>query len=173
MNILKSSLGRYEAVGNLDDADVIIGHSFGTSTGEGSVNRAIADFIASRTDDRPIVVDRMLVGEFPEGENQLAHIVDGPITNTIGVGVGTWGVLVEAVPFMHNEGLKIALMVAQAYHIGRVAMQADKLGIEYVIPPDLPDVFDTGSEQIFARSAALWVPREVLGSLVLRAQGKL
>jgi hypothetical protein len=173
MNIVKSAFGHYEAIGDPNEADVVIGHSFGTSTGESSVNRAIADYIVARADERPIIVDRMLVGEFPEGKDQVAHIVDGPITNTLGQGVGTWGVLVEAVPFMRKEGLKMALMVAQAHHIGRVAMQADKLGIDYVIPPDLPDVFDTGSEQIFARSAALWVPREVLGSLVLRAQGKL
>jgi hypothetical protein len=173
MNIVKSALGHYEASGNADDADIVIGHSFGTSIGEGSVNRAIVDYILARANERPIVVDRMLVNEFPKGESQVDLIVDGPITNTIGQGVGTWGVLVEAVPFMKEKGLKLAMMVAQAHHIGRVAMQADKLGISYVVPSDLPDEFDTGSEQVFVRKAAFWVPREVLGSLVLRAQGKL
>jgi 4-alpha-glucanotransferase len=64
-------------------------------------------------------------------------------------------------------------MIAQAYHIGRVAMQAHKLHMDAIIPADLPDGFDQQSDQVWTRSRNMWVPREVLGSLVLKAQGRL
>lgn len=173
MNILKSALGHYEVMGNPDDADVIVGHSFGTLTGEDSANRAIADFATTIADGRPIVADRTLVNAFPGQDADVDAIVEGPITNGVGKGVGTWGTLVEAKAFMEHENLKTALMVGQAYHIGRIVMQADKLGISSIVPAGLPDRFDPTSGQPWTRSLGLWLPREVGGSLVLRIQKRL
>ncbi|HSH55892.1 MAG TPA: hypothetical protein VK983_03635 [Candidatus Limnocylindrales bacterium] len=173
MNIVRSALGHYEAQGSPSDADVIVGHSFGTLISEGSANRALADFVLETADGRPIVADRMLVDAFPQKDEDVDYVVEGPISNGVGQGVGSWGTLKEAMVFMECEGLGTALMVTQAHHIGRVVMQADKLGISSIVPANLPNRFDPESEQRWTRSLGMWVPREVLGSLVLRAQKKL
>lgn len=173
MNILHSALGHYEVTGNPEQADVIIGHSFGTSIGEHSPNHEIAEFILKNGEGLPIVADRTLVDAFPGRDSDVAVVVEGPITNGVGQGVGSWGTLVEAKRFMNREGLRNALMVGQAHHIGRIAMQAEKLEVTSIIPPGLPAGFDTQSEQRWTRSLGLWIPREVLGSVVLRLQKRL
>lgn len=172
MNILLSALGRYEAVGNPADADCIIGHSFGTLTGEGSANRALANFIVENSNERPIIADRMLVDAFPQ-PSTVAKIVEGSISDAVGSGVGSWGTLVSALEFMEENELNRPLMVAQAHHIGRVVMQAKKLGMESIVPAGLPEQFDPGSDQLWTRSLGFWVPREIIGSAVLKLQGKL
>ena len=173
MNIVSSAFGHYEAVGNPAYADCVIGHSFGTLTERGSVNRALAEYILEHGDDRPVIADRMLVDAFPNRDEDVEKVVEGPISNGRGQGVGTWGTLVEAKAYMEREGLKRPLMVAQAYHIGRVVMQSHKLGMDPIVPSDPPSFFDRDSEQRWTRSLGMWVPREVIGSLVLRAQKKL
>ncbi len=173
MNIVNSALGRYEPVGSPEEADVIVGHSFGTLTGENSANRSIADFILQNAYGRPIVADRTLVEAFPGKDEEVDYIVEGPVSNGVGQGVGSWGTLQEAKAFMERENLKAALMVGQAHHIGRVVMQAKKLDIMSIVPANLPRSFDPDSGQRWTRSIGMWLPRETLGSLVLRAQKKL
>jgi len=173
MNIIRSALGHYETIGNPDDADCVIGHSFGTLTGEGSANRALAHFILDNAAGRPVVADHMLVNSFLHGDDTVSYVIDGPIVNYVGQGVGSWGTLVGAKAFMEQEGLNSALMVAQKHHIGRVMMQAKKLNMLTIAAPNLPGHFDPDSDQIWTRSLAMWLPREIIGSLVLRAQHKL
>lgn len=173
MNIIRSALGHYEVSGNPSEADCIIGHSFGTSIGETSINRMLSDFIENYADGRPIVADRMLVNAFPSRDEDVDCVVEGAISNGAGQGVGSWGTLVEAKAFMEREDLKAALMIGQAHHIGRVVMQAKKLGITSIVPANLPNNFDPESEQRWTRSVGMWLPREIIGSFVLRAQKKL
>lgn len=173
MNIVSSALGHYEVTGNPDNADIIIGHSFGTFVGEGSANRSIADFALQIADNRPIVADRMLVDEFPNRDEDVDFVVEGAISNGVGQGVGSWGTLAEAKAYMEREKLKSALLVGQTHHIGRVAMQARKLGIISIVPAGLPSNFDPESDQRWTRTLILWLPREIIGSFVLRAQKKL
>jgi len=171
--IYRSAIGRYETAGNITDADVIIGHSFGTSTHRDSPNGALAQFILDHDDGQPIVVDRTLADAFPRS-TLIDVIVEGAVSNTIGTVGGSWGTLVRAKEYMDTTELSQPLMVAQAFHIGRVAMQAKKIGMNNVIiPEELPEIFDPESEQLWTRSLGLWVPREVLGSFVLRSQGRL
>ncbi len=173
MNIIGAALGSYEITVNSLEADCLVGHSFGTPTESGSVNHALAEQILLQSDERPVIVDRTLADAFPERDIMVDYIVEGPISNTTGTQGGTWQTLLGARDFMKQEGLSVALMFAQANHIGRVLMQAEKLGIDYVVPENLPRNFDAHSEQWWTRSKSLWVPREVIGSLVLKAQKKL
>ena len=173
MNIVESAFGKYETSGKVADADIIVGNSFGTSIHSESPNAAIARFILANEQGRPIVVDRTLANAFPES-TQLDVVVDGAVSNTVGSIGGSWGILVEAKKYMDEAELIRPLMIAQACHIGRVAMQAEKLGMANIIIPDgLPRNFDKQSEQRWTRSLGLWVPREVIGSFVLRGQGRL
>lgn len=173
MNMLRSAFGNYAPVGNANEADIISGHSFGTVVEKGSVNYALAQFILETSQGRPITADRMLVDAFPRGEKDVDLVIEGPVSNTTGQGVGSWGTLVETKEFMESIGLDKPMIVAQAHHVGRVAMQARKLGLTPIVPVGLPTHFDANSEQRWTRSAGWWIPREVLGSLVLKKQGRL
>lgn len=173
MNILKSATGHYNQVGNLADADIIIGHSFGTSTHHESPNGALAQFILENENGQPIVVDRTLADAFPKSQ-LIDVVVDGAVSSVTGSTGGSWEILKAAKDYMCTEELECPLLVAQAFHIGRVAMQAEKIGMaNIIVPADLPTVFDKESNQVWTRSAGLWVPREVAGSFALRYQGKL
>ena len=173
MGIVSSAFGHYEIVGNPDDADVIIGNSFGTGTAPGDVNGLLAAYTLNCANGRPIVADRTLVDAFPHRDSNVSHVVEGDISTASGQGLGSWAILVEAQSYMAANELKRPLMIAQAYHIGRVAMQFKKLGMQPIVPSGLPRNFDTESKQPWTRSLAMWVPREIIGSIVLRAQHKL
>lgn len=96
------------------------------------------------------------------------------MSNNVGTVGGSWGILVEAKEYMDDNNLSRPMMAAQAYHVGRVAMQARKLGMtDIVIPEGLPRNFDLTSEQPWTRSLGAWVPREIIGSFVLRSQSRL
>lgn len=173
MNIFESATGHYATTGNPADSDVIVGHSFGTSTDRESPNGALARFILNAEAGQPIVVDRVLAESFPNS-TRIDAVVDGATSNVTGSVGGSWEILAGAKKFMDEEGLRTPLMVAQAFHIGRVAMQAERIGMSNVIVPEgLPAIFDEESRQLWTRSAGLWLPREVLGSLVLQLQEKL
>lgn len=173
MNILKSATGHYDQLGNPADADVIIGHSFGTSTHHESPNGRLARFILDSEDGQPVVVDRTLAEAFPKS-HLIDVVVDGAVSDVLGSTGGSWEILEVAKEYMDTEGLAHPLMVAQAFHIGRVAMQAKKIGMaDIIVPANLPTAFDKVSDQVWTRSSALWVPREIAGSFVLRHQHKL
>jgi len=163
MSIVRSALGHYEASGNPAHAQLISGHSFGTQTGEHSVNRALAEKIAAWASERLIVVDEMLAKAFTRDMPKIHSVIEGEITDTQGNGLGTWGTLERTKRLMDGKGLETALLVAQAHHVGRVAMQAEKLGMHTVVPEGLPQGFEPMSAQWWTRSQSLWVPREVAG----------
>lgn len=124
-------------------------------------------------DGRPMIADRTLVNALPNGADLMAHIVEGDVTNIKAQGIGTWGTLVEARQYMEENDLRRPIMIAQAYHIGRVVRQAAKLGITSIVPEDLPTEFDKNSNQIWTRSIVLWMPFNSLGSLLLKKRGQL
>lgn len=63
------------------EADCVIGHSFGTSIDESSVNATLALQMQIHADGRPMIADRTLVNALPEGNTLMAHIVEGDVTN--------------------------------------------------------------------------------------------
>ncbi len=156
------------------EADCVVGHSFGTSIDESSVNAQLATQMQTYAEGRPMIADRTLVNALPGVENFMAHIVEGAVTNIRAQGVGTWGILVEAHQYMEEHDLHCPIMIAQAYHIRRAVKQAAKLGIHSIVPEGLPEEFDVTSDQKWTRSAALWIPFNALGSLLLlRRRGQL
>lgn len=155
------------------EADSVIGHSFGTSISESSVNAQLAAQMLLHAEGRPMIADRTLVNALPNGDNLMAHIVEGETTKISAKGIGTWGTLVEAHQYMEENNLHHPVMIAQAHHIGRVVRQAAKLGMDSIVPNHLPTDFDKDSKQVWTRSAALWIPFNALGSLLLKRRGQL
>jgi hypothetical protein len=164
---------QYETRGNPADADCLVGHSFGSSVSECSVNNQLGNLMLSLADARPLIADRTLVNAIPEGDNRMAHIVEGPATNMKAQGVGTWGTWLEARRYMEEHELSKPLVIAQAYHLPRVVKQGAKLGIISIVPENLPTDFDKESNQPWTRSPYLWIPFNALGSLLLKSRGQL
>jgi len=165
----------YETQGDIDEADCVIGHSFGTSVGEGSVNQQLAWLMTVFASESPMIADRTLVDALPDNDQaMMAEVVEGPVTNMKAQGVGTWGTLVAAHRYMKAHDLHRPIQVGQAYHIERIVRQAAKLGMPpSIVPEGLPQEFDRKSEQPWTRSAALWVPMNAVGSVLLRMRGQL
>ena len=172
MSILRSLFGFYDVSGVLDEADCIMGHSFGTDTSPRSVNRLIVDHMKQHANGRPIIADRILVEADPEGEAVYAHIIDGEITKMDGRS-GTAKALRNAQRYMHKHHLSKPIMVAQKYHVDRVVRQAAKLGIHSVVPPGLPGQFDAHSRQLWTRSRLLFIPLNVIAYVKLKIDGEL
>lgn len=175
MSFLNGVVGGYELRRQFDAPDLVIANSFGTCTGPESVNAWVKSFATriANTHHVPIIMDLMVdMGEGAMSEG-MKLVVSGPISDIKGSGVGTWGVLERASTFMDVHGLNSPLIVGQAYHVNRIAMQAIKLGMDPIVLPGMTRQFDTGSKQIWTRSPALWIPRELLGAVVLKRQAKL
>lgn len=179
VNFLMGTIGHYKPTGTrLDDDyryDCVIANSFGTSTERGSVNADIRYYgeNAASSAGCPLIMDRMLADSFSEHGDMPDLIVEGAISNALGGGVGTWGVLEAGHRFMEEHSLNRPLLVGQAAHVTRTAFQARKLGMNPVIPLGLPQEFDRTSAQVWTRHLALWIPHELLGVLWLKKQGKL
>ena len=175
MNIVRGAItGDYETSGIPAEADVVMGHSFGTNTSMYGVNRQIAEHAIFQAQDRlQIIVDETLAEAFPAWGREPDVITGGPISTTLGGGTGTWGSLLQARDFMNQQGYEQPLMVAQAFHVGRVALQARKLGMKPILPPDLPKQFDADSAQLWTRSRRLWIPREMAGLAYLKLKGQI
>jgi hypothetical protein len=172
VSILTSLFGFYETRGNPDEADCIMGHSFGTDISEHSVNRRLVDIMKRYANGRPIIADRMLVRADPEGEKVYARIIDGQITKMDGQS-GTGKALANAQAYMDKNGLTKPLMVAQKYHIDRVVRQARKLGIRSLVPAGLPGQFDRQSKQFWTRNKLLFIPLNLFAYIKLKIDGKL
>ncbi len=103
------------------------------------------------------------------------NLVDVPISKVPSRSAGSWGMLkfIQQTMKEHGEPELNLIIVAQAHHVGRVAMQARKLGINPLIPAGLPRRFDRRSKQLWTRDLGFWVPYELLGSLELKRRGQL
>jgi hypothetical protein len=172
MSVVKSLFGSYEIIGDPNDADCVMGHSFGTDTSEHSVNRQLVDIMKQYADGIPVIADRMLVQADPEGEKVYAHIIDGQITKMDGQS-GTGKALVNAKAYMDKNGLTKILMVAQKYHVDRVVRQASKLGIQSLVPPELPGQFDRRSKQFWTKNRLLFIPLNLFAYVKLKMGGEL
>ena len=172
MSVLISLFGFYETAGTTNEADCIMGHSFGTDTSEQGVNRQLVDTMKRYANGRPIIADRVLVRADPEGEKVYAHIIDGQITKMDGQS-GTGKALANAKAYMEGNDLTKPLMVAQKYHIDRVVRQAAKLGLHSIVPPGLPGQFDRRSKQVWTKNRLFFIPLNLFAYIKLKMDGEL
>jgi hypothetical protein len=170
--------GRYQVIGDPRDADCVVGQSFGASEdGPGHTNEQLAQFI----DDHPVASNRPLILQQEVAEafralqpdTEIDHVIVGDPSDLSGGGLDSWEMLWRSIEYMQAHDLERPMIVAQAHHVGRVAMQAVRLGLNPIIPEGLPAEFDKDSTQIWTRSRGLWVMRELPGLAYLRAKDKL
>jgi hypothetical protein len=171
MNVfIAAATGRYTEIGNLYEADCIIGQSYGVGeNGPGYVNELLAKFIVDNTTEIPMLLQNEIAEALPESSRKPALIIEGIPSTFSGGEVDSWEVLKYSHVFMKKNGLSRPLIVAQAFHVGRVTLQAKKQGMAgLIVPAGLPREFDPNSVQPWTRSQEKWAKRELLGIPYLR-----
>lgn len=184
MHATGSFTGNYIPQGSVAEADCVIAHEFAVrEDGFGSVNEALAHFVLQNY--TAIGLD-LLLGENIAGalEQQGPHVpiaakLTGQVSTFTNENTGTWGELEQAFDYMQAKDLHCPILVAQAFHIGRVSLQAMKMSeerrykVEPIVPAGLPKAFDKQSSQIWTRNRFLWALREFPGAYVLQGRGHL
>lgn len=180
--------GNYPITGDPAAADIISMHEWGplepihgtTRLDPGNVNRELAEMALGFRDQRrrPIVGTEAIHAALLEvsgGSIGVDYAVEGESSNLTGGGVGTSGEVRRTKRAMDEDGLELPLFLAQANHVGRVAvLHARKEKIyNYVIPDGLPRGFRPESSQPWIQSKGLWVVRELIGAPVLWATGRI
>lgn len=179
--------GDYEPVGWPSQAEIISLHEFGSAEDgfPGRVNLLLARFALNFQNGqgyRPPILGTRLMDDALRIESdgaigvdyRVEDVVDGQSSTLLGAGIGTWGEALALEHVMRTEHLVRPLVVAQAWHVGRVCLQVRKAGVtDFIVPDGLPPEFAPGSEQIWTRNKHLWRIREALGVPVLRLTGKL
>jgi len=174
MNVIRATLtGTYEVIGNPMNADCVIGQSFGASEhGPGAANIHLASFILDNCQGRPLILQSE-IADAVMGAAPVACVVQGKPSTAGGGELDSWRVLEEAADYMKQNQFSRPLLVAHAYHVGRVAMQAKRQGLEPIVPPGLPRAFDAKSTQPWTRNPRSWAAREIPGLAYLRFKGRL
>lgn len=167
MNVLiAAATGHYTETGNPQEADCVIGQSFGAAEhGPGYVNELLAQYIVEKTGlKRPLLLQHEIAAALPSGSPKSALIIEGNPSTAAGGELDSWAVLEQAHDYMKEHGLSRPLLVAQAFHVGRVALQAKKQGINgCIVPAGLPREFDPDSTQKWTTSQINWAMRELPG----------
>jgi hypothetical protein len=161
--------------GEVANANYVSAHEFATTKeGFGTVNIALAEYIAEHYSHLPIFAGQRIAGALkevaPEIEVTVGFILSSS-DSTASKG-GTWSEF-ERVKELNPDNWENPLIIAQRHHVGRVAMQARLFGMMPAIPSGLPDMFDPLSEQWWCRNPILWAVREIPGVPALRLRGQL
>lgn len=158
---------------------VVIVNAFGFREDEvghkvpGPLNEELAHFTDEYFSHLPILVSQDVA---PALETPPTLIMGVNSTSQASGGLkdpksaGTAGELLSAKEFMDSENYGLAIIVAQAFHVARVARMASKLDITTAIPEGLPRNFDTENAQPWIHSIEDWKRRErlTIGYLTLR-----
>lgn len=171
--------GEYPASSGLElmTGQFVIVHEFGAQADSGQigpVNLALAEFVADHYSYLPIFASRSVANGLEKVAPELvpAGIFDGTSTTTKGAEGGTWAELM-IVKEQVTETMERPIIVGQAFHVGRIALQAQKAGFSPLLPPNLPTIFDPESTQWWCRNKHAWALRELGGTVMLRRRGQI
>lgn len=160
----------------INRARYVIGNEYGAPAegSDGLVNKAIAGYINEHYSDLPVCASLSVVRALRKINPKITIIgtFDNTSANTSASTGGTWKELGLAKSFA-GEFWEYPVIVAQAYHVGRVSKQARKIGMHPVVSLNLPPIFDPNSTQWWCRNSLLWALREIPGALILRMRGEL
>lgn len=172
MNVfIAAATGKYTKIGNPYEADCVIGQSFGAAEhGPGYVNELLAKYIVENTTEGlPLLLQNEIAAALPEDFPKPALIVEGKPSTAAGDELDTWGVLQQVYAYMKENNLHRPLLVAQAFHIGRVTLQAKTQGMHgLIVPAGLPREFDPNSIQKWTTTQMEWAKREIPGIPILK-----
>jgi hypothetical protein len=161
----------------LPEVDAVVGHEFAAphslEDGPGKINEQIAEIIVDDYGHLPIFGAATIKKAVEKLDSNLEVKLLVDITsdglNTKG---GTYEELKQVWASLGRETVR-SVHVGQAFHIGRVAQQAEKVGFTPLIPEGLPTDFDPDSMQRWCRNRWLWSVREAFGVPALSIFRKL
>ena len=169
-----------EPKGEIKDADVIIAQSFGfrfdgTKLSPGLSNEEIARRVwgAALEYKLPMILQWEVADALPTRlKESVLEVVRKHRTE--GEYLDTEEVLFQTKKIMDENNWKKAVIYAHPLHIWRVKKQAEKVGIEVIIPQWLDSIpFDPKSEQWWTRNKFVWKLREAPARVFLLLKGKI
>lgn len=168
--------GEYTPVGRLTDADSVIAQSFGYRTNDGRslpgpVNEALAEAASTYASELgiPVIAQHEIAENIPD--RLLERVIEHHRTE--GKYLDTYEVLEQQLKILGELALRKSIVIAQAHHVTRVNRQANKLGMDTVVPEGLPRIWDPDSEQWWTRNPRLWTIHESVGYPILKKRGHL
>jgi hypothetical protein len=171
--------GNYPLLGRVEDADCVIGQSFGMRKNKAGefevdpVNLELAHFAIEKVGiELPTLLQIEIANGFKQETGQEPTLTIDK-HRTEGKYLDCWEVLDQAQAYMKEHKLNHPLLLAQAHHIGRFTVQALSHGMEPVVLPGLTEEFDKKSTQWWTRSLSMWAVRETIGLPVLDKTGRL
>lgn len=160
----------------LANADIVVGHEFAAPAEgclePGVINQAIARIVVERYAHLPIYAAESVARAIDDIDPDLpVHVFRDTTSNTLASKGGTRDEL-RHVWDQTGHRLVRSIHVAHAFHVGRVAEQARRIGFSPQIPEGLPSGFDPTSVQWWCRGRVRWQLREMPGVLALRLTGR-
>jgi DUF218 domain len=162
--IKRATTGQYLQHGSVDDADCVLGFSFGYQLTQGEIrpgqsNNDLAAFIAAHYGHLPKILQFEIADAMPETQDVFRierHRIAGQYLNTREVAE-------QACEIIKRQGWSKAILVAHPNHVPRADAICKKLGLDTVTPKGLSVIsFDPNSEQEWTRSAANWAVHEAI-----------
>jgi len=163
--------GQIQPKGNLEDADELIGFSFGLILDErgqlkssGPVNHALAKFIVGNEilREKNMSLQEEIATAVQQEDRTLSDQIDSLKTiKKPGQTYNTHELIETVKPELLARGVGKLAVIAFRYHLPRAEAEVRKAGFETLLP-DLSNVgdFDPISPQYQARSQEDWIKRE-------------
>lgn len=155
--------GNYSPHGSIDEADCVIGFSFGFRLKNGKIipglsNDDLAHFIEENLGDKPYILQFEIADALSKKKKDLfvvrKHRNEGEYLDTSEVAL-------QAIEIMNKHEWHKAAIISHPFHMPRVDALCQKLGIDTIAPDGLSSVrFDPKSEQEWTRDKKTWAHRE-------------
>ena len=168
--------GHYTVIGNLNEAQCVLGFSFGAVGQEPEVrpglsNEDLASYALEHFVHLPKILQREVADAYlclapgSQVERINYHRQPTRYLDTREVAEQAWGI-------MEHHGWRTAALLAHGHHMPRVHAVCQRVGISTVALPGLEKIrFCPDSAQRWTRSRQAWFRREVLTIFYYRWQG--
>lgn len=171
--------GEYKVKGNIDQADCVVGLSFGYRGPLGKVSPGLSNqdlaYVAGKHYGKlPKILQFEIADAYVEsGFKNATKIIRIEKHRQKGKYLDTYEVLAQALEQMQAHGWKTALLLAHPYHMPRVQLVCDRLGLKWVATADLEGAveFDPLSTQKWTTGLDKWRGYEPLALTFYRLKG--
>ncbi len=158
--------------GDLLDADVIIGHSFGLRKKDPGVSNQIMGDLAHTLHDLyhlPLVLQWEIADSIPSVQKEFIvreHHIKGMYLDT-------YESILQLRTFCKKKDWHKAIIIAHPDHYWRCMMVAKKLGFDVIVIDTSSVTYDSLSIQFWTRSAMRFIPREIIARILYLLTDKL
>jgi hypothetical protein len=169
---------RHEVIGDSGLVEVRAGLEFSHRSNRfpvGSPNLAIAARMAEDQQliELPIIASQTVADGLRQVTPgiQVTKVFDGPSAKGLQENTGTYGELEQLKRFMFAHDYRSVALYSSAYNIGNIIRQSGLLGLDIVVPPNMPRGFDRHSDQLWTQNWFFWTALAVPRIRSLRRSG--